>query len=202
MPCSRRENRCGRAAARAVQCELGSSGRQNVDATEAALIGAAVGAAGGIAGGALAALATIRANQVTARAPLASILVEMEQALINAATGTGTQLQQVASVAFECAWNAFATHQRILCPSKRLEETWNVLRLEFQTPSLSTRDKLAVSSRIVDLTCHLVAAHSGALFRWRAEQAEVEILSTFLASPSGQALAPASRSRLERVLNP
>ena len=91
-------------------------------APEAALLGALIGAVGGLAGGAFAALASLRSSQIAARAPLAEKIhtVAAGIAKLQASLGTGDENQN--RMGFEVAWNDLATHAKILCPSRRIEE--------------------------------------------------------------------------------
>ena len=91
--------------------------------TVAVLVAVAIGAVAGLAGGGFAALASIRASQVAARASLAPKLHELSNAIVSlqGAIRSGAQEEAEAKKNLECVWNDFAVHQRILCPSQALE---------------------------------------------------------------------------------
>jgi hypothetical protein len=101
-----------------------SHARGTVVMTEAAavIVGAMVGAMAGLAGGGFAALASLRASQLAARAPLGPVLHEIRNTLTLVKTDApkGTQEYWVPRIEFERRWNEFAIQQRILCPSERI----------------------------------------------------------------------------------
>lgn len=85
------------------------------------LVGPLIGAIAGLAGGAFAALASIRASQIAARAPLANTLFELAKAHV----ALGVSMVDKGDVSecrryFLTIWNQLATQQAILCPSNRI----------------------------------------------------------------------------------
>jgi hypothetical protein len=88
--------------------------------TISVIIGAVIGAGAGLAGGGFAALASLRASQLAARAPLAPVLYEISNTFIAMNSTKGTNAYWEPRREFERRWSEFSIHQRILCPSDRI----------------------------------------------------------------------------------
>ena len=169
----------------------------------AALLGALIGALAGLAGGAFASLASLRASQVAARAPLGQLLHEFVVCLVLLERA----LRRVAAAEVTAArndigakWNQFAVHQRILCPSERLSVLTNVLRFEIIARiDADPTTTLDLAGQIQEMVTLMVAAHSSHLFRWRASRFEARILADWLASDKSKRLSQDSRSRLAKL---
>ena len=134
----------------------------------AVLLAALVGALAGLGGGGLAALASLRASQLVARAPLAASLHQLGVRLVLARAALGTSEEDGALRDVELQWNHFAVHQRILCPSERLERLSDVLRTEFSRADLTPDARLALAGQIVEKLSRIVGAHSSRLLRWQS----------------------------------
>lgn len=94
----------------------------------AAILGALVGAAAGLAGGGFTALASLRASQLAARAPLGPILHEISNTIIAMNATKNTTDYWGPRREFERKWNEFAIQQRIICPSKRIGNLMDLVR--------------------------------------------------------------------------
>ena len=165
----------------------------------AALFGALIGALAGLAGGGFAALASLRASQVAARAPLGGLLHELTTQLVKARAALGQPDEDRAVADFEQKWAQFAVHQRILCPSRRIEELSNLLRSELQRADLSADARLHLAGQAVEKLCRMVGAHSSHLLRACASRNEGRIVATWLESEQSNLLSADARSQLEKL---
>ncbi len=162
----------------------------------AALLGALIGALAGLAGGALAALASLRASQVTARAPLGGFLHELSVLLVKARAAVGQPDEDRAVADMEQKWNQFAVHQRIICPSDQIEELTNTLRSELKRADISLDARLHLSGQVLEKLSRMVGAHSSHMLRCSASRTERRIVSQWLDSEQSNLLGGEARSRL------
>ena len=81
---------------------------------EIALLGALIGAVGGLAGGAFAAVASLRASQIAARAPLAEKIHTVTSRIVKLRASLDTEDENENRMGFEVAWNDLAVHAKIL----------------------------------------------------------------------------------------
>jgi hypothetical protein len=86
----------------------------------AVLLGSLVGAVAGLAGGSFAALASVRASQLAARAVLGPVLQGIADTVISMNATKGTDAYLGARREFERGLSEFSIQQRILCPSDRI----------------------------------------------------------------------------------
>jgi len=173
-----------------------------VDPVSAALLGALIGAVAGLAGGALAAIASLRASQVAARAPLAPKLHNIAAELIRLAPAIGQADEIGKRHAFELAWNDFAVHQKILCPSRRIESMVSLVRATQRGKASSDETAnahLALAGQVLDKLTRMVGAHSAHLFRFRAALAEDRILEEWLNSDESRIMSPELRRRISEL---
>ncbi len=166
---------------------------------QAALTGALIGALAGLAGGAFAAISSIKASQVSARAPLADLLHGLTNNLVSAYAALGSPEADQAVTLFELQWNRFAMHQRILCPSVRIEALSSIVRSELEREDLSEEAKIHLAGQILEKVARMVGAHSTHLTRWRARLSERKILREWLSAEQSQLLGPEARTKLEAM---
>jgi hypothetical protein len=164
----------------------------------AALLGALIGAAAGIAGGAFAAIASLRASQIAARAPLGPILHQISNALTRLRVTRSTSEYADAQMEFQRRWNEFSIQQRILCPSKRIGNLMDLIRATAADNRSEDRDALLLlAGQTMERVTRMVAAHSNHLFRCCARREEAKIVQDWLASPEGRNLGDAVRANLQ-----
>jgi hypothetical protein len=172
--------------------------------TQAVLAGAVVGAAAGIAGGLFGAVASIRASQVAARAPLASTLHKIGNTLIDLRVASGPEQRCEALRDFERSWNEFSIQQRILCPSRRIETLSGLLRATARNKVDAPEDLLRLAGQALEKVSRIVGAHSRHLFRFCALREESQIVTSWLAEESqaddNQKLSAKVRSTLRDLV--
>jgi len=167
-----------------------------IEAT-AALLGALIGAGAGLAGGAFAAIASLRASQIAARAPLGPVLHQISIALMHLRVTKGTPEYVDAQKEFQLRWNEFSIQQRILCPSKRIGNLMDLIRATAADNRPEDRDALLLlAGQTMERVSRMVAAHSNHLFRYHARKEEAKIVQDWLASPEGRNLSDAVRANL------
>jgi uncharacterized membrane protein len=167
---------------------------------EAALLGALIGAVAGLAGGAFAAFAALRASQVAARAPLTKILTRISNTLILLQAITGDEQRFEVEYQLERQWSELAIHQRILCPSKRMENLLALLLAIGRNRRDHPEDLLKLAGQTLEKVTYLIAAHSGHVFRWRAKLEESKIIRNWLMSDKSRVLNEATREKLARLI--
>jgi hypothetical protein len=86
----------------------------------AALLGALIGAAGGLAGGVFAALASLRASQIAARAPFPEKIHTIATRIVKLRASIDTGEQNKNRMEFNVAWNDLAAHTTIFALVDRL----------------------------------------------------------------------------------
>lgn len=162
----------------------------------AALIGASIGAVAGLAGGGFAALASIRASQIAARAALAPKLHALADAIIRlqGAAGTAEELQRRRDL--EGAWNDFGVHQRILCPSRILEVLSYVLRRAATDRNYTMQAVATVAGQAQDRAARIVGMHSDHFFRFAARRAERRIVADWLVGDARGWLGDGMRKKI------
>jgi len=163
----------------------------------AALLGALIGALAGLAGGGLASIASLRASQVAARAPLGQILYEFGACVVKLRGSLDPLEEDTYKRDIELKWNEFAIQQRILCPSERLSVLWELLRSELKRPEMRGDAAVHLFGQMQEKASRMVGANSSHLFRWQARQSEAEVLSTWLAADQSELLSGSTRARLE-----
>ena len=154
-----------------------------------ALLGALIGAAAGLGGGAVAALASLRASQIAARAPLAAKIHVTSKRIVKLRTAIGTPDYDEHRVAFEEAWNDLASHQKILCPSTRIEDVLSLLReVARHDPSdeEEANAEVALAGEALGRVADMIAAHSKHLLRVVAIHEERRILSSWVDDESSE----------------
>ncbi len=173
-----------------------------MDPTVAVLIGIAIGAFVGLTGAGLAAVASLRASQLAARAPLAEKLHQLAKAFVGRHPAIGTKDEAKSTLNLQVAWNDFFTHQRILCPSERLQGMGTLFRrvMVAQHPNVKSREAaIKVLGAAQETIAKMVSAYSNHLFQWRARQEEQKVLQEFLDTPDAQALSPDITGDLRRL---
>jgi len=165
----------------------------------AALVGAFIGVIGGVAGGGFAALASLRASQTAARAPVAVTLHEVAKAVVRFRATKGTSEHGEAQRDFQRCWSLLSIQQRILCPSKRIEGLVSLVLAATQDKSADPDQLLHLSGQALDKISRMVGAHSLYIFRWRARSEETAIIRSWLANPESQILSQALRLKLDAL---
>jgi len=163
---------------------------------QAALTGALIGALAGLAGGAFAAVASIKASQLAARTSLAELLHDLSNRLISEYGALSSSDSDLAIEEFEQQWNRFAVHQRILCPSRTIDQLTGLFRSEFHRDDLTPETKLALAGQIQEKVAQMIGAHSTHLTRRRVCSAERRILREWLAAEPSSLLSAQARERL------
>jgi hypothetical protein len=166
---------------------------------QAALLGGIIGAAAGVAGGGFAAIAALRASQIAARAPLGSILCGIGNTLIHLRVTADTSARIEAEREIEQRWNELSIHQRILCPSTRIESLLSLLLAAGRSQKDRPDDLLILASQTLEKITRMVGAHSRHLFRWRAVREESRIIRNWLASQESQILSEGVRQKLSQL---
>ena len=177
------------------------------------LLGVLIGAFAGIGGAGVAALASVRASQLAARAPLAEKL----QRLVVAGTKLTAALElrsgaTEARLALEEIWSDFSIHQKILCPSVRLAQVLGlILKAHRSGPGLEEDEIGVLAAEGGRHAAAMIAAHSRHLLRWRATREEARILAEWIEDPDSLLSNPVRgalwnfnhpfRSRLPRLLS-
>lgn len=162
----------------------------------AALLGALIGAFGGLAGGGFAALASLRASQVAARAPLCSTLHKIAEALVRLRIELEDQERTLAQRDFQVRWNEFSIQQRILCPSYRIEGLSSLILGAARSQNEDPDSLLMLAGQTLEKVTKMVAAHSNCLFRWQALRQEAKIIESWLDNPESKILGDNVRTRL------
>jgi hypothetical protein len=160
------------------------------------IIGALLGAAAGIGGGGFAALASLRASQLAARAPLGSVLHEISDAFIAMTAMKGREGYWERRREFERTWNEFAVQQRILCPSERIANLMELVR-EIAKNESDPSDALSnLAGQTMEKITRMVGAHSNSFFRFGADLEEARIIRSWLKSAQAKLLSDEVRARL------
>jgi hypothetical protein len=166
----------------------------------AVIVGAVVGMVGGLAGGGFASLASLRASQLAARAPLGLTLSEISGALVRVRTSVAANdavdLQYAALSEFEGKWRLFSIQQRILCPSERIENLMDLVRETTKREGVPSDALLNLAGQAVDKVTRMIGAHSNRLFSFKARKDEAKIIRRWLMSPESQILSDIVRSKL------
>ncbi len=166
----------------------------------AVLVGALVGAAAGLAGGGFAALASLRASQLAARAPLGPILHGLSQALVRVRTTQPDRSDYwEAQREFELRWNEFSIQQRILCPSNRIAELMSLIQAIGRNESDPPKQLLNLAGQTMEKITQMVAAHGNSLFRLRAWGQERRIIRYWMKSKQAEELSEPIRKRLSQL---
>jgi len=163
---------------------------------QSALVGALIGALAGLGGGLFAAIASIRSSQLSARAPLAVIIHQLGVRLIGLRVALHTPDHAGAIREFEEEWNSLAVHQRILCPSDRIDRLLDMVRTAARQIDQQPDLVLGLAGQVLDKVSRMIGVHSNRLFRWRAKRDESKILKDWLASRDSDVLSPEYRKRL------
>ena len=167
---------------------------------QAALLGGMIGALAGLAAGGLAAFAAVRASQLAARAPLGPILCGIADTLIQLRVTAGTIQRDDIEIEFERRWKEFSVHQRILCPSARIESLLSLLLAVARSQKDHPDDVLNLAAQTLEKVTRMVGAHSRHLFRWRATLEESKIMRTWLASTESKVLGEEVRKKLSQLM--
>lgn len=170
--------------------------------TEAAAViaGALVGAVAGLAGGGFAALASLRASQLAARAPLGRLLHEISNALIGMHATKGTQEYWEPRREFERRGNEFSIQQRILCPSERIANLMELVGAIGRNESDPPEALLNLAAQTIEKITQMVGAHGNSLFRFRAKREEARIIRRWLESEPAKVLSEQVRTKLRALI--
>jgi hypothetical protein len=170
----------------------------------AAILGALVGATGGLAGGAFAALASLRASQLAARAPLGLILHDLSNAVIRLNIASNSDERFEATREFQRVWNKFAIQQRILCPSGRIANLMALIDATTKDKASDPSLLIALAGQAVDKVTQMVGAHSKYFLQSRVRREEERIILRWLASQQARDLnlSTSVRERLQAVARP
>ncbi len=166
----------------------------------ALIVAALVGAAAGPAGGGFAALASIRANQLTARAPLGPVLHEISNALIGMHATKGTQEYWEPRREFERRWSEFSIQQRILCPSERIANLMELVRLIGRNELDPPEALLNLAGQTIEKITQMVGAHGNSLFRFWARREEPRIIRRWLESEPAKLLSEQVQTKLRALI--
>ncbi len=164
------------------------------------ILGALVGAAAGLAGGGFAALASVRASQLAARAPLGAVLHEIGNALVGMNATKGTKEYWEPRREFERRWNEFSIQQRILCPSERIANLMELVRAIGRNESDPPEALLNLAGQTIEKITQMVGAHGNSLFRFRARREEARIIRRWLKSEPSNLLSEAVRTKLAALV--
>ena len=148
-------------------------------------IGVLIGAGIGLGGAGIAALASVRASQLAARAPLAEKLHKLgvRGAELASALKSSSGVDE-AHLALETTWSDIAAHQKILCPSARLARVLNLIWRAHQPGEGLQEDQMVrLASEASWRAADMIAAHSKHLLRWRATREEARILDHWIDDP-------------------
>lgn len=163
----------------------------------AVIIGAVVGTIGGLAGGGFASFASWRSSQLSVRVALVPTIHEIGTALVRVRiTRLDTDEHLDALVNFEIRWNEFSIQQRILCPSKRIENLMDLVRATTKDRSAPPEALLALGGQAVDKVTRMIGAHTNQFFRFQARKDEATIIRDWLASPDANLLSQTVRKKL------
>ena len=160
------------------------------------IIGALVGAAAGLAGGGFAALASLRASELAARAPLGPVLHEISNALIAMNAAKGTVAYWEPRREFERRWSEFSIQQRILCPSERIANLMDLVRAIGRNESDPPEALLNLGGQTMEKITQMVGAYGNSLFRFRARKEEARIIRRWLESKPAELLSEVVRTKL------
>jgi len=163
------------------------------------ILGALVGAVAGLAGGGFAAIASLRASQLAARAPLGSILHEISNALIGMNATRNTPSYWEPRRKFERRWQEFSIQQRILCPSERISSLMDLVRAIGRNESDPPEALLNLAGQTMEKITQMVGAYSNSLFRFRARREEARIIRRWLASEQAKLLSEVVRKQLAKL---
>jgi hypothetical protein len=159
-----------------------------------------VGAVAGLAGGGFAAVASVRASQLAARAALGPILQRIADTLIWTNTTKGTEEYLKARREFERGWSEFSIQQRILCPSERIANLMELVRAIGRNESDPPEAVLNLAGQTLEKVTRMVGAHSNHLFRYCAKREEAKIIQLWLESEQATLLSEAVRKKLAALL--
>lgn len=163
------------------------------------VLGALVGAVAGLAGGGFAALASLRASQLAARAPLGPVLHKISNALIRLSATKGTTEYLEARREFESRWSEFSIQQRILCPSEKIANLMELVGAIGRNESDPPQVLLNLAGQTMAKVTQMVGAHSNSLFRFRARREEARIIHRWLDSDQAKLLSEAVRTKLKAL---
>lgn len=164
------------------------------------ILGALVGAAAGLAGGGFAALASLRASQLAARAPLGSVLHEISNALISMNATKGTPEYWEPRREFERRWNEFSIQQRIFCPSERIANLMSLIAAIGRNESDPPEALLNLAAQTMEKITQMVSAYGNSLFRFRARREEARIIRRWLESEPAKLLSEPVRTKLAALV--
>jgi len=164
------------------------------------ILGALVGAVAGLGGGGFAALASLRASQLAARAPLGSVLHEISNALVAMNATKGTNEYWVPRREFERRWSEFSIQQRILCPSERIANLMSLIGAIGRNESDPPEALMNLAGQTMEKITQMVGAYSNSLFRFRARREEARIIRRWLESEPAKLLSEPVRRNLAALL--
>jgi hypothetical protein len=104
-----------------------------------------------------------------------------------------------ALVNFESKWREFSIQQRILCPSKRIENLMELVRATTQDQSSRPDALLQLAGQALDKVTRMIGAHSYRFFRFQARKDEATIVQEWLASPDASVLSDKVRRKLANL---
>ena len=163
------------------------------------IVGALIGAGAGVTGGGFAALASLRASQLAARAPLGSVLQTIANTIVWMNVTKGTDEYLKARREFERACSDFSIQQRILCPSERIANLMELARAIARNESDPPEALLNLAGQTMEKITQMVGAHGNSMFRFRARREEVRIIRRWLASEPSKLLSEAVRTKLRAL---
>jgi len=162
------------------------------------LVAALIGVAGGLGGGLLAAVASLRASQLAARAPLADAIADVAVAAVEYSGAPGS-VSGGGNDQFHSAWNRLSVQQRILCPSSRIEALLALVLEAATQPGLSTEQRMTLIGESLEKISQMVGAHSRRLLRTQASYEEIQILERWLATRNSSYMSSALQRELRTL---
>jgi hypothetical protein len=126
-----------------------------------------------VAGGVVAAIAAMRASQVSARAPLAAkihalgITIDSLRAALEGRGDFDSRMQD-----FQVAWTDLIVHQKILLASWRMNLLATLAASAMESPELTPDERVSLASKAMNTLTEMAAEHSRHLFRWRTRIGE------------------------------
>lgn len=146
----------------------------------AALLGSLIGAIAGLAGGGFAALASLRASQISARSSLGDLIHDVADALVSLDQATSERALLAARNELGSRTNRLPVHQTLLAPSRVLSQ---VLVVTQQFISASHWDRVTLhrgAGALHFAISDLLAVQSQHILGFRAHDAQILALQRFL----------------------
>ena len=163
----------------------------------AAPLGIAGGAVAALAGAWMGMLASIRASQLAARAPLAPKLHALSTTVVHVMVAVGKPDYDRQVREFEIAWSDFIVHQKILAPSDAVTILAMIMRQAAHDKAVSPVQFVALAGEAIDVMTEIIALHSEYLFKWRARRAERRPIAKF----EGRTVSTLKSPEIRALLN-